>query len=154
MPSATSPDFGVINFRYTRPQPVELERVQAHNKLSVLIADDNPDIVSTLAAILADEGYVVNTCLSGTHALECIKQYEPDVCLLDIAMPGMTGFELASEVQRLTLSKRPRLIAISGEYTKETDRLLAQSVGFDHYLVKPADPSVLLRMLEEIGAQE
>ena len=105
---------------------------QNHNKtpssrrrLSILIADDEPDTVMTLAAVLTDEGYVVQTCLKGTACVDAIKRYQPDVCIIDIVMPEKTGFSVARDVWALKLAKRPTLIALSGVFTRPKDDVVA-----------------------------
>ena len=119
--------------------------------LSVLIADDDPDVLATLSALLAQEGYVVNTCSTGKEALHCIERYKPDVCVVDIVMPGISGFEIAREVQNLRLPRRPVMIGLSGWYTKTSDMLLARAAGFDHYITKGADPMEIVRLLGTIA---
>ena len=115
-------------------------------KLRVLIADDDRDMVATLAAILNDEGHTVREVYRGTEVLRLIEQFDPDVALVDIGMPGMSGYDVAREV-RETHDKRPMLIAITG-WKKPSDRILARLVGFDHHLPKPFEPDVLLRLIQ------
>jgi len=121
--------------------------------LSVLIADDNQDVVLTLAEILTDEGHLVHTCTDGKQAIDAIRRHKPQVCILDIAMPGMTGYEVARQIEKSPAAERPTLIGISGQFTKPGDKLLAKSVGFRHFLAKPADPDLLIRMLESIAGE-
>ena len=123
-------------------------------RLSVLIADDNPDVVATLSALLSLEGYVVTTCLSGKEALQSIERLQPDVCIIDIVMPDLSGYDIAREVQALGLPRRPVMFAISGHHTKPSDMLLARTTGFDHYLTKGAHPEELLRLLDTIAGTE
>jgi len=133
--------------------------VQAHKnsqasqrrRLSIFIADDNVDTVLTLSAILRDEGHLVHTCANGAIALDAIRRSKPDVCILDIVMPGKNGFAIAREVKAMNLPLRPVLIAISGVFVKPTDKVLAESAGFDHLITKPADPKVLLDLLDRIA---
>jgi DNA-binding response OmpR family regulator len=133
--------------------------VQAHKnsqatqrrRLSILIADDNADTVLTLSTLLRDEGHIVHTCIRSTTVLEAVKRYEPDVCIFDIVMPEKSGFTLAREVRELSLPKQPILIAITAVYTRPNEKLMARAIGFAHFIVKPADPSELLALLETIG---
>src|SRR3954470_5329116 len=122
-------------------------------RLSVLIADDEPDTVATLAAILTDEGHVVNTVTHGAFVLDAVRRFKPQICILDIEMPGQNGFELARGIVEEHRSARPLLIAISGRWNTERDRLLAKSVGFDHFFFKPAEPQALLVLLDQIAAK-
>jgi len=122
-------------------------------RLSVLIADDEPDTVATLAAILTDEGHVVNTVTHGAFVLDAVRRFKPQICILDIEMPGQNGFELARGIVEEHRSARPLLIAISGRWNTERDRLLAKSVGFDQFFFKPAEPQALLVLLDQIAAK-
>lgn len=134
-------------------------RVNAQKKpntarpLSILIADDEPDTVATLAAILGDEGHVVHTVTHGAFVMEAVRRFKPEVCILDIEMPGQSGFGLARDIVEEHERARPLLIAITGRWTNQTDRLLAKSVGFDRFFVKPADPQELLALLDQITAE-
>jgi two-component system OmpR family response regulator len=115
--------------------------------LRVLVVDDNPDIVDTLMTLVRLEGHDCRPCYHGHHVLPYAADYDPDVILLDIGLPGKSGWEIAIDLQARNTPKRPLLIAITGEYTKGTDKTLAETCGFDYYLVKPADPKVLLQLL-------
>jgi len=79
-----------------------------------------------------------------------VKQFSPEVCILDIQMPGESGYSLARNISEQHRFNRPVLIAISGKWTTQTDRLLARTVGFDHFLLKPADPTRLVGILDQI----
>jgi CheY-like chemotaxis protein len=123
--------------------------------LSVLIADDNHDVVVTLSALLTHEGHIVHSCTNGTQALETIKRVRPTVCILDIVMPGLNGFDIAREIHALQLGQRPVLVAISGQYMSPSDAFLARSAGFDHSFPKTADPRELLGLLDIVaGGQD
>ena len=135
--------------------------MQAHNnsqaarsrRLSIFIFDDDGDTVSTLAAILRDEGHVVVTAENATTALEQIRHYKPDVCILDIVMPGKSGFDIARELKAMNLPHPPVVIFISGVYTKPSDSLMAKSsMGFAHFIRKPADPVELVALLDRIAS--
>jgi CheY-like chemotaxis protein len=135
--------------------------VQAHNnspaarpRLNVFVADDEVDTIMTLAAILRDEGHTVQTCASGSLALGMVERYQPDVCILDISMPLKNGFDLARDIRNLQLPRRPVLIAVSGVYTRPSEQLLARSVGYDHFMVKPTDPRELIAVLETLTGAE
>jgi CheY-like chemotaxis protein len=120
-------------------------------RLSILIADDNADTVLTLSTLLRDEGHIVHTCIRSATALEAVERYKPDVCIFDIVMPEKSGFTLAREVRELPLPRQPVLIAITAVYTRPSEKLMAKAVGFDHFIVKPADPNELFALLETIG---
>ena len=117
--------------------------------LRVLVVDDSHDTVLTTMALLRDEGYDTNGCYSGTEVMPAVREYDPDVVLLDLALPGESGWELARQIRSQIYGKRPMLIAITGEYTKTADKILSEMNGFDYYLVKPADPKVLFALLDK-----
>jgi DNA-binding response OmpR family regulator len=111
--------------------------------LRIVIADDEPDTVLTLAAILQEEGYEVYGFGSGREAVAAARMYKADVLIVDIQMPDMTGYAIARQV-RETLHDLPLLIAISGRWKSETDMLLSVAVGFDNHFKKPCDPAALV----------
>ena len=115
----------------------------------VLVADDNADIRLTLSALLEHEGYEVGTLAEGTEVTRSIKSFQPDVCILDIEMPGASGYAIARELSDIPVADRPLLIAISGVWISPSERLLAIMVGFDHFFQKPADPQQLLNVLND-----
>ena len=117
--------------------------------LRILIADDHPDTLLTLATLLADEGHEVRTLQDGTSVKDLVHGFDPDVCILDIEMPGKDGFVLARELRERRIEDRPMLIAISGVWIRPSDRFLAIMVGFDHFFQKPADPASLVKVLDE-----
>ena len=115
--------------------------------LRVLIADDNADTLLTLSALLADEGHEVRTLKDGSDVIELVRGFDPDVCVLDIEMPGKDGFILARELRDRRVGERPMLIAMSGVWVRPSDRFLAIMVGFDHFFQKPAEPAALIEVL-------
>ena len=124
----------------------------AQRALRLVVADDDLDTVLTLMMVLRDEGYEVRGVSSPADVLSAINEFNPDAVLLDIGMPQLSGWELARRI-RERLARRPMLIAISGQYKDGADKILAQIVGFDHYLVKPYDTAALLRLLAPLKLQ-
>lgn len=122
------------------------------HKLRILIADDDRDTTATLAALLRDEGHEVHTVLRGDEVLELCRLTRPDIVICDVDMPGESGYAIARELRERHGTLAPLLIAISGKWTKTTDRLLGQTVGFDHYLLKPAEPRELFVILSQFSA--
>ena len=117
------------------------------HSLRVLIADDDRDTASMLAAILRDEGHETHVVLRGDEVLELDRLTRPDAVILDVNMPGMSGFALAREIRSRRGIAAPLLIAISGQWTRKEDQQLGQGVGFDHYLLKPCPPAEVVRLL-------
>ncbi len=108
----------------------------------ILVVDDNRDAADSLARLLLKAGHPVQTKYDGTTALDEMERFKPDVVLLDIGLPGMSGYDVA----RCIRNSRHNLllIAITG-YGQEEDRRSAVAAGFDHHFVKPVD----LKQLQE-----
>lgn len=117
--------------------------------LRIIVADDDRDTVWTLGTILRDEGHFVQGVHRGEELLRAARFLRPDVAVIDLAMPGMSGYAVAQELRNMFYpAPAPLLIAISGTWLHGSDRLLAQHLGFDHHLAKPCDPRELLSILD------
>lgn len=119
--------------------------------LRVLVADDDRDTVDTMAKLLRAEGHIVQSAYTGKDVLPAVRIFRPDAIILDISIPQMSGYAVAQAIRQLfTDVRRPLLIAISGVWKDFADRRIAEQVGFDHYLEKPADPPKLLALLQTL----
>jgi two-component system CheB/CheR fusion protein len=105
----------------------------------VLIADDNKDAADSLAMLLEIEGYEVRVAHGGHAALALAQAFRPEVALLDIGMPELTGHEVATALRKEPWGKAIQLIALTG-WGQERDRQQALEAGFNHHLTKPIDP--------------
>jgi len=113
----------------------------------ILIADDNRDSAETLAALLRMEGHEVTSVHDGPVALSVFSELKPDVALLDIGMPGLTGYEVARKMRQAGPKAPLTLIAITG-WGQDIDKERAFAAGFDHHLTKPVDPQRLVELLK------
>jgi CheY-like chemotaxis protein len=118
----------------------------------ILVADDDTDTVISLTALLRDEGYAVRGVHRGSEVLQAIFQFAPDVVLLDIGMPQMSGYDVARTLRDRYGSARPALIAITGR-TAEADKQQARAAGFEHHVAKPYEPRALLRLIGELSGR-
>src|SRR5262249_14722787 len=118
----------------------------------ILVVDDNPDAGDTLARLLELNGHEVRLARDGPTALEAARDFRPEIVLLDIGLPRMDGYEVARRLREQPGTKHALLVALTG-YCQEEDRRRSQAAGFDHHLVKPADPGVLQRLLAEMPEQ-
>ena len=118
-------------------------------QLRILVADDERDQATTLALLLADEGHQVREVYRGSEVLRAVRDFDPDVALIDIGMPGMTGYDAAREIRQVLGATRPLLVAVTG-WKQSSDRILARLAGFDHHLAKPFDPKALLTLIEPL----
>ena len=125
-------------------ETIELD-LAGTRSLRVLIADDDRDTTDSLAMLVKRWGHDVRSAYDGAAALELNSAYQPDVLLLDIAMPTMDGLTLVQQVRREPRFRDSLLVAITG-YGDSAHRLLCQG-AFDHYLVKPVEPALLEELL-------
>jgi len=119
-------------------------------RLRVLVVDDDADTVDSTAMVLRLLGHDVQTALNCLEGIARVSQFQPGVALIDLAMPGMDGYETAREIQRLLLAKPPVLVALTG-YSDRRARRDSAEAGFDLHLTKPIESRVLdqLQMLVE-----
>ena len=113
----------------------------------ILLIDDNADAGEILAMLLRASGHEVETALDGPRALKFFAQVRPQVVLCDIAMPGMDGYQIAAQMRERCQGPMPVMIALTG-YGDSQNRDQALAAGFDHHVVKPADPEALQRLIE------
>lgn len=105
----------------------------------------------TLIALLRDEGHEVRAAYSGASALMVATHFRPDAVFVDIKLPDISGWEVARQLKGENAhADGPLLVAMSGVYRKAADKILAQSVGFTHYVTKPYDPASLLAVLDPL----
>ena len=112
----------------------------------VLIVDDNVDAAAMLSECLELSGHCVRLAHDGPSALEAVLQFEPEVVLLDIGLPGMDGYEVATRLRQQFSRNELLLIAVTGYGTAEVRRRCLE-VGIDHHLIKPANPDQLESIL-------
>ena len=120
------------------------------NEPRILVADDDTDTVATLTTLLSEEGYEVRGVHRGGEVLQAIFQFAPDVVLLDIGMPQMSGYEVARALRERYGSARPVLIAITGLATS-SHRRQSLAAGFEHHVAKPYEPQALLRLIGKLA---
>lgn len=116
--------------------------------LRVLIVDDSVDAAKMLAMLLALWGHDVHVVHDGPSAIQAVPQYDPQVVLLDIGLPGMDGYEVARRLRDLAGPDDLLLVALTG-YAQDEDRRRSRDAGFDHHLVKPVDVDELQRILRQ-----
>ncbi len=112
----------------------------------ILIADDNEDAADALAMFLRLAGHEVCTAHGGQAALKLASTFRPEVALLDIGMPDLSGYDVARQLRGSAANKGLRLIALTG-WGQEDDKRRARDAGFDHHLTKPVDPRRLDALL-------
>jgi PAS domain S-box-containing protein len=117
----------------------------------VLIADDNRDGAESLGMLLRMEGHDVLIVHDGRAAAEAFATFRPEVALLDIGMPEISGYEVARSVRQGPLGHAVTLIAITG-WGKDADKARALAAGFNHHFTKPIEPEELMKVLQARSA--
>ena len=113
----------------------------------ILVVDDNRDAAQGLAMLLEIKGHEVATAHDGGQALEAARQFQPTVVLLDIGLPEMDGYEVASRLRAQRGGDALLLVAVTG-YGQESDRKRSEEAGFDHHLLKPVRLEALEQLLQ------
>jgi PAS domain S-box-containing protein len=116
------------------------------SKRRILIADDNQDAMETLKLLLEMDGHEIHTALDGEAALALADQMIPEVMLLDLGMPGLSGFEVAARIRERAWGNEVTLIAITG-WGQAEDRRRSLEAGFNHHLTKPIEFETLQRLI-------
>ncbi len=109
----------------------------------VLVVDDEPDITALVAYHLAKAGYRVTTAASGAEALRAARNERPDVVILDLMLPGVSGYDVLSELRGRDETRDVGVILLTAR-REETDRIRGLSLGADDYLTKPFSPQELI----------
>jgi len=118
--------------------------------MRVLVVDDQPDAADTLAAVVELLDCPVRVCYTGLAALQVVEAFDPQVCLLDLKMPGMDGFELASRLQERA-DGRPLLLVATTALADAESKVRTALAGFHYHLTKPVDVSTLIDTLTLLG---
>jgi PAS domain S-box-containing protein len=116
----------------------------------ILVVDDNVDTARGMARLLKILGHEVATAHNGFEAIHLARSTSPDFILLDIGLPGMSGYEVAAQLRREECCRGAVIVAVSG-YGQEEDRRRSKQAGFDFHLVKPLDHDALLALLAGSG---
>ncbi len=142
LPAARRPDR--LGPRVDRPE------TDRRPSARVLVVDDNVDTARGMTRLLKLIGHEVQAAHSGPEAIEAARAFRPEFVLLDIGLPGMDGYRVASTLRSEEFGKNAVIVAVSG-YGQEEDRRRSREAGFDYHLVKPVDHDALLALLKDGG---
>ena len=115
----------------------------------ILVADDNTDLATMVAQLLELSGHEVCVAHTGVAALEAASVFKPDVALIDIGLPDMDGYEVATRLRNGQSNCAATLIAVTG-FGRDVDRQRSKRAGFAHHLVKPIDFDQLASLLTRV----
>ena len=127
-------------------QPVHPELRPTGSCRRVLVVDDNVDVAKSTATLLRLLDQEVETAHDGHAAIEAVRTFRPDIVLLDIGLPGLSGFDVAKALRARPEHRDLMLVAVTG-YGMEEDRRQSEEAGFDHHLVKPVHPAALAQLV-------
>ncbi|HSB55082.1 MAG TPA: response regulator [Gemmatimonadales bacterium] len=108
----------------------------------ILVVDDEPDITALVAYHLAKAGYRVSTAANGPDALKAAREEKPDIVILDVMLPGVSGYDVLAELRRRDETREVGVILLTAR-REEPDRIRGLSLGADDYLTKPFSPAEL-----------
>jgi DNA-binding response OmpR family regulator len=123
----------------------------ATRALRILVVDDLVDAADGLAIFLTKHGHMVRKAHDGHAALTAAADFAPQVILLDIGLPRLDGYRVAEQIRQQLSLQSVCLIAVTG-FGRAEDMQAAYEAGFDHFLLKPADPTQLLAILQSLVA--
>jgi len=136
------------------PERSRREEIRSDTTVSrrILVVDDLKDSADSLAFLLQALGHKVRTAYDGEEAVMVASQFQPEIVLLDIGMPKQNGYEACRRIRAEEWGRSIYLVALTG-WGQDGDRAKTQEAGFNAHLVKPADPSELIRLVDAVPSR-
>ena len=125
----------------------------ASRSRKVLVVDDNVTSARSLELLLRLEGHEVQVVHDGPSVLQAVSHHQHEIVLMDIGLPGMSGYEVARQLRQQPELGSLLIVAVTG-YAEDEARRLSREAGFDHHLVKPVDPDAILALLASLEWSE
>ncbi|WBY01453.1 ATP-binding protein [Ramlibacter tataouinensis] len=147
--TVTLPPSGSAPLPAPTPAPAPAPVGEHRGSGRILVVDDNADAAQTLAELLEVIGYEARTAGEANAALQVLKEFRPQLALLDIGLPQVDGYELAGLIRQQPEGRDVRLVALTG-YGQESDRARALASHFDEHLVKPVSLDLLTEVLQRL----
>ena len=120
------------------------------SSIKVLVVDDDPDIVEILKYNLKNSGYSVKSAGNGVEAIKKAKKFIPDIILMDVMMPEMSGIEACEEIKNIDQLSKAIIIFLSAR-SEDYTQISAYDAGADDYISKPVKPKILLKKISNIA---
>lgn len=130
-------------------ETVSNKSTDKNTALRILVVDDNIDAALSMSMLLEMMGNETHSVHDGLTALKVVVEYKPDVVFLDIGLPDISGYEVASKIRQLPIGRSIKLFALTG-WGQVEDQQKSALAGFDKHIVKPIDPSILSTLLETV----
>jgi CheY-like chemotaxis protein len=119
--------------------------------LRILLVEDNPDAAESVTMLLELGGHEVRAANEAREALRIVDDFTPDIAFVDVGLPGIDGYELATRLRAHHSCYQGVLVALTG-YGRDEDKRRASEAGFDHHLTKPVDFDAVDRVLAYVSA--
>ena len=120
------------------------------SSIKILVVDDDPDIVEILKYNLKNSGYSVKSAGNGVEAIKKAKKFIPDIILMDVMMPEMSGIEACEEIKNIDQLSQAIIIFLSAR-SEDYTQISAYDAGADDYISKPVKPKILLKKISNIA---
>jgi PAS domain S-box-containing protein len=131
------------------PATSEIENRDAAKSRRILLVDDNRDSADSLAQLLKLHGHETGVAYGGQECVDAVDEFEPEILILDIGMPGMSGYDVARQLRKSKRGGRVYIIALSG-WGEEADLRNSFKAGFDHHFVKPVELDTLINFMAKL----
>ena len=118
-------------------------------KKNILVIDDDPLALKMITVVLKEEGYATAEALNFEEALQKVRQTRPDLVVIDVVMPGITGFEACRKIKEMFKPHPPPVLLMTGNL-KAVDPLYAIKMGADEFVAKTSDMAVLIQAVRKI----
>lgn len=118
-------------------------------KKTLLVVDDETNVVELLKAIFQEEQFKIITAYSGKEALDVLKRVKPDLILLDIMMPGMSGFDVCEKIRENPKTKNIKIIFLTALKLSAIDEKYLKNLNTLDYIVKPFDNDELIKRIKK-----
>lgn len=132
-------------------EPTESATLELRSKKRVLVVDDNVDGAEMLAMMLELSGYETRTASDGLEAIDVVKAFAPHVVFLDIAMPGLDGYEVAKRLRAEPAFDALILVALTG-WGGDDDKRRTKDAGFDRHITKPVEPAAVTALFAGLAS--
>jgi DNA-binding response OmpR family regulator len=120
---------------------------------SILVVDDEPNILLSLEFLMQQEGYEVRTATNGDEALLAVEEKQPDLILLDIMMPKIDGFEVCQKIRSNPKWKDIRIVILTAK-GREVDQEKGLALGADDYVIKPFATKQLVKKVKTVLGED
>lgn len=119
-------------------------------KQKILVVDDDYEIIELIELTLSRANFAIDSATSGKEAIKKVKEIKPNLIILDLGLPDISGWEVCKILKKHTITKLIPIVLLTGEYTESTDMVKGLASGADDYMTKPFDPDVLLARVKAI----